>query len=181
MSNPKVAEDLANVFLSRCLVDYSFSRVAFVNEKVVGIILVKDMTKHQYHLLQIPKQIKSILVLYLSKEGRKITKMFRMINEIDQELLNKRHKSYPAELSLFAVDSSCRGKGIGKQLFQVALDYIHQQQIHEFYLFTDTSCNYGFYEHQGMKRCLEKEHQFYIKEKAVKIKFFIYEYLCHNK
>lgn len=31
-----------------------------------------------------------------------------------------------------------------------------------FYLFTDTSCNYGFYEHQGMVRRCEKEHVFYI-------------------
>ena len=38
-----------------------------------------------------------------------------------------------------------------------------QEKLKEFYLFTDTSCNYGFYEHQGMKRRLEKKHVFNIK------------------
>ncbi|MEE0810003.1 GNAT family N-acetyltransferase [Blautia sp.] len=39
---------------------------------------------------------------------------------------------YPAELALFAVDSSCRGKGIGKQLFQSAIDYMKQEQLDKF-------------------------------------------------
>ena len=69
-------------------------------------------------------------------------------------------KTYPAELALFAVRSSCQGKGIGKKLFHSALAYLKQQGLDEFYLFTDTSCNYGFYEHQGMCRRGQREHLF---------------------
>ena len=53
-----------------------------------------------------------------------------------------------------------------------------QEKLKEFYLFTDTSCNYGFYEHQGMKRRLEKEHIFNIKGQQAVMKFFIYDYQC---
>ena len=160
--SPKTASKLAKVFLSSCLTNYTFSRVAVLDERIVGIILVNNKAKHKCPLSYKLKQIKSIVSLYACKEGRKASKIFGNVYGIDQQLLNENHKSYPAELALFAVDSSCRGKGIGKKLFQSALDYIQQQELNEFYLFTDTSCNYGFYEHQGMVRRCEKKHHFHI-------------------
>lgn len=123
------------------------------------------------------QQIKALTALFLSKEGRGVFEIFKNVSGIDKELLQECGIEYPAELALFAVDSSCRGKGIGKQLFQSALDYMKQEQLDKFYLFTDTSCNYGFYEHQGMERCVEKEHIFNIKGQRASMKFFIYEYL----
>ena len=118
--------------------------------------------------------------LYSSKEGRNVSKIFGNVNGIDKQLLNENNKTYPAELALFAVSSSCRGKGIGKMLFQSALNYMKQEKLKEFYLFTDTSCNYGFYEHQGMKRRLEKKHVFNIKGQQAVMNFFIYDYQLSN-
>ena len=90
-------------------------------------------------------------------------------------MLRESGKNYPAELALFMVSPSCRGQGVGKALFQAALDYTGQQKLDEIYLFTDTSCNYGFYEHQGMRRRCEKEHLFHINGKAASTRFFIYD------
>lgn len=174
--SPKTASKLAKVFLSSCLTNYTFSRVAVLDERIVGIILVNNKAKHKCPLSYKLKQIKSIVSLYACKEGRKASKIFGNVYGIDQQLLNENHKSYPAELALFAVDSSCRGKGIGKKLFQSALDYIQQQELNEFYLFTDTSCNYGFYEHQGMVRRCEKKHSFNINGQTASMHFFIYDY-----
>ncbi len=174
--SPKTAAKLAGVFLSSCLTNYTFSRVALLNKKPVGIILVKNTALHKCPLKYRLKQIKSILSLYLSKEGRKVSKIFGSVNGIDKQLLADVNKVYPAELSLFAVDCSCRGKGIGKKLFNAALEYLKEQEINAFYLFTDTSCNYGFYEHQGMVRRCEQEHLFNIKGQHAKMNFFIYDY-----
>lgn len=179
-SSPKTARKLADAFLSSCLTNYTFSRVGVLNGTVVGIILVKDIKNHKCSFTDRRLQLKSILSLYASKEGRKVSKIFESVNGIDKQLLTESHRSYPAELALFAVSSSCRGKGIGKLLFQSALDYIKQVNLKEFYLFTDTSCNYGFYEHQGMKRRLEKSHTFQIKGQQVTMHFFIYDYQYHN-
>lgn len=44
--------------------------------------------------------------------------------------------------------------------------------------FTDTSCNYGFYEHQGMKRQQEKKHCFDINGLPGEMSFFLYDYSC---
>ncbi len=177
-SSPKIAIKLAKVFLSSCLTNYTFSRVAVVDGNVVGIIMVNNIAKHKCPLSNRLLQIKSILSLLSSKEGRKISKIFSNINGIDKQLLNENNKIYLAELALFVVSSSCRGKGIEKMLFQSVLKYMKQEKLKEFYLFTDTSCNYGFYEHQGMKRRLEKKHIFNIKEPQAIMNFFIYDYQC---
>ena len=175
-SSPKTAKKLARAFLSSCLTNHTFSKVAILDGNVVGIILVNHIEKHKCSFSKRLLQIRSILSLYLSREGRKVSKIFGNVNGIDKQLLSENNKNYPAELALFAVSSSCRGKGIGKILFQSALEYIKQENLREFYLFTDTSCNYGFYEHQGMIRRLEKQHVFHIKGEKAVMNFFIYDY-----
>lgn len=175
-SSPKTASKLARVFLSSCLTNYTFSRVALDNGVPVGIILAKNIARHKCPLKLKIQQLKAVISLFLSKEGRKVSKIFGNVNGIDKQLLQDCGKTYSAELALFAVNSSCRGKGIGKVLFQSVLEYMKEQKINEFYLFTDTSCNYGFYENQGMIRRCEKEHTFNINEQTAKMNFFIYDY-----
>ena len=175
-SSPKTASKLARVFLSSCLTNYTFSRVALDNGVPVGIILAKNIARHKCPIKLKIQQLKAVISLFLSKEGRKVSKIFGNVNGIDKQLLQDCGKTYSAELALFAVNSSCRGKGIGKVLFQSVHEYMKEQKINEFYLFTDTSCNYGFYENQGMIRRCEKEHTFNINEQTAKMNFFIYDY-----
>lgn len=179
-SSPKTAIQLAKVFLSSCLTNYTFSRVAVVDGTVAGIILVNQIAKHKCPLSNRFLQIKSILSLYSSKEGRDASKIFSSVNGIDQQLRNETNRTYPAELALFVVSSSCRGNGIGKMLFRSALDYMRQEELEEFYLFTDTSCNYAFYEHQGMKRRSEKKHIFTVKGQQAEMNFFLYDGQCQS-
>lgn len=174
--SPSVALKLSKLYLISCLTDSTYSRVALQNGKPVGLILGKNIKAHHcpFHLKV--KQFFEIAALCLSKEGRTVSKMFQSIECIDQELLKDCQKPYPAELVLFAVDSSLRGNGIGKMLFQSFLDYMKEQHMEEFYLFTDTTCNYGFYEHQGMSRRSETSKRFDIKGQLAKMRFFIYDY-----
>ena len=74
------------------------------------------------------------------------------------------------------IDENYRGLGIGKNLFESLLYYMKEQNIQQFYLFTDTSCNYGFYEHQGMRREHEKSLTMDIANQKQVMKFFIYSY-----
>lgn len=175
-SSPKTAVKLAKVFLSSCLTNQTFSRVAVLEGKPVGIILCKNAAIHKCPVKYRLKQVGAIASLFFSGEGRKVSKIFESVGGIDKQLLKECGKDYPAELALFAVDSACRGRGIGKMLFQAAEDYFREQNLEEFYLFTDTSCNYGFYEHQGMMRRCEKEHNFHISGQDAEMHFFIYDY-----
>ena len=176
-SSSKTAKKLARVFLSSCLTNYTYSRVALDNGKPVGILLLNNRAKHKCPFGLRVQQIRAIISLYLSKEGREVSEIFKNVSGIDKELLKECEIEYPAELALFAVDPSYRGKGIGKQLFQSVFEYMKEQKLNTFYLFTDTSCNYGFYEHQGMIRKGEKNHTFNMNGQSVKINFFIYDYV----
>lgn len=172
--SPKTAQKLARVFLSSCLTNQTFSQVALENGKPVGIILGKNISAHKCSFSYRWKQICSLISLYLTQEGRNASKIFGSVNGIDKELLAK-CGPYPAELALFVISPDCRGKGVGKQLYQRFLQYLKNEHLNSFYLYTDTSCNYGFYEHQGMVRRCEKEHIFTVNQKRSKMTFFIYD------
>lgn len=55
-----------------------------------------------------------------------------------------------AELKLFLVSGRARGHGIGRLLWLDALTYMDGKGITDFYLHTDSSCDVGYYDHQGM-------------------------------
>lgn len=175
-SSPKTAHKLAKVFLYSCLTNQTYTQVALQNELPVGIIMGKDILNHKCPFKYRIKQAQAILSLFLSAEGRKVTKIFKNVHDLDTQLLKESRVSEHGELAFFAVSASTRGKGVGKELFQNLLSYMKSQDIGQFYLFTDTSCNYGFYEHQGMVRRGKKEWTFHINEKIEKMEFYIYDY-----
>lgn len=175
---PKTAAQLASIYLSSCLANQTFTQVALVDGVPVGIIMGKNRTTHKCPFSLRLKMIKSIVKLLISKEGRKVSKIFGCVDGIDRELLSLCPTHYQGELAFFAISQNCRGKGIGKILFQKVVAYMHSQKIHHFYLFTDTSCNYGFYEHQGMKRQQEKKHRFHVNGMPEEMTFFLYDYNC---
>lgn len=176
LCSSKTAHKMAKVFLSSCLANQTYTKVALLSNKPIGVIMAKDIKLHKCPLKYKLKQAFAIMSLYLSKEGRNTSKIFSSVNEIDKDLLKECKKEYGGEVAFFAISSAARGKGIGKKMFSFMLEYMKSQNINNFYLFTDTSCNYGFYEHQGMNRCTEKSQSFVIKGKEANMTFFIYDY-----
>ena len=108
-SSPKTAIQLAKVFLSSCLTNYTFSRVAVVDGTVAGIILVNQTAKHKCPLSNRLLQIKSILSLYSSKEGRDASKIFGSVNGIDQHNYETKQtgpirQNWPCSLSVLRAE-----------------------------------------------------------------------------
>lgn len=56
------------------------------------------------------------------------------------------------EIVLFAVDRRYQRKGIGTELFKLAGSIFEKEAHSSYYLYTDTSCNYRYYDHLGMKK-----------------------------
>lgn len=179
LCSSKIARKMAKVFLSSCLTNQTYTQVALLNNQPIGIIMAKNSKIHRCPFKYRIKQIRDIISLYLSTEGRQTSKIFSSVNSIDEELLNECTKKYEGEVAFFAISSKARGKGIGKRMFSNMLEYMKSQNIKDFYLYTDTSCNYGFYEHQGMIKRKEKPKTFFIQGKEAKMTFFIYDY-CIN-
>lgn len=178
--SPKTAAKMAKVYLNSCLTNQTFTKVAEINGEPVGIIMGKDIENHKCPLSLRIKWLQSIISLYISKEGREISKIFAGVQGIDKELLSACKEKYKGELAFFAISEKCRGKGLGKQLFQSVVDYMKSQHIFKFYLFTDTSCNYLFYEHMGLTRRCEKKQIMDVKGEKGDMTFFIYDYQIEN-
>lgn len=174
--SPKTAAKMAKVYLNSCLTNQTFTRVAEVDGVPVGIIMGKDIQNHKCPFSMRLSWLCSVIELLITKEGREISQIFDCVQSIDEELISRCNKEYQGELAFFAISEKCHGKGLGRKLFQTVVDYMHTQNIPEFYLFTDTSCNYPFYEHLGMKRCGEKKQVIHTHSEDGNMTFFIYEY-----
>lgn len=174
----KTAVKMAKVYLNSCLTNQTFTRVAEIDGEPVGIIMGKDIRKHKCPLSLRMKWLKSIAELYISKEGREISKIFAGVQGIDKELLTYCKKDYRGELAFFVISEKYRGKGLGRRLFSSVVDYMKSKDISEFYLFTDTSCNYLFYEHLGLTRRCEKKQMIDVKGQKGDMTFFVYDYQC---
>ena len=174
--SPRTAAGLAKVYLTSCLINQTFIRVAEVDGQPAGVIMGKDIARHQCPLSLRLKWLRSIVELSLSKEARTVSRVFTRVQEIDDELLAASGKNYQGELAFFAVGADCRGKGIGKLLFEAVVEEMRSCGIPEFFLFTDTSCNYPFYEHMGLTRRCEKHWTMEMGGRREEMTFFLYDY-----
>ena len=68
-----------------------------------------------------------------------------------------------------------RGEGVGEGLYEEGMRYLSYSGVANFYLFTDTSCNYGFYEHQGLKRRVQRQKEVVVNGMKQGMNFFIYD------
>ena len=174
-ATPKTARKLAKVYLATCLTNQTYTRVAEVNGVPVGLILGKDIEKHHCPPKYRLRQISALCGLLISKEGREILNFYKNVDDIDNRLLRQCSKDYTGELALFALSPEYRGLGIGKMLFRCLLAYMESRSISDFYLYTDTSCNFGFYEHQGMVRQQQYKHLVHMKGQKGELEFYLYD------
>ena len=172
---PETAGKLAKAYLSSCLANQTYTRVAEVNGVTAGVILGKNIEKHRCPLRYRWRQITALCQLLISKEGREILNFYRDVDGIDDQLLKRCGKDYQGEVSLFALSPEYRGLGIGKKLFDCLLAYMKSQSIEDFYLYTDTSCNFGFYEHQGMKRQQQHKQLVNLRGQNGNLEFYLYD------
>ncbi|MEG0093643.1 MAG: GNAT family N-acetyltransferase [Erysipelotrichaceae bacterium] len=157
--NKKTAKALARVFLSSCLANQNFTSVALINNEPVGVIMGKSEKKHPILLYYHLHQFISIIKMISFQEGRKVLKMFEGFEKINKELSKQCTIKFDGEIAFFVVSKKQRGTGIGKELFRQVKEYMKSEFIDCYYLYTDSSCNYGFYEHQGLIRFQEKKLQ----------------------
>lgn len=171
----KTAARLARIYLTGCMGNQTFIRVAEVEGVASGVIMGKDCRGFKVTAASRLKLLGEGLLLCSGREGRRIAGAYSGIDQVDQALLKDSGRQFQGEVAFFAIDEKCRGLGIGKMLFGELLSYMKGRGIHMFYLFTDSSCNYGFYEHQGMRRCGKTCYEVPLGIKN-EMEFYLYEY-----
>ena len=156
--SPEIASSMAKFYLASCLSEQTFTCVALNNNEPVGVIMGKNCNAKRLSWRFVLTQLKSVISILSSQEGRKIAAIFREFYRLEHSLLQEAGQDYDGELVFFAVRSDQRGMGIGKGLYTRLMRYFKNEQLCSFYLNTDTTCNIGFYEHQGLEKKAEKKY-----------------------
>lgn len=125
--------------------------VAQKDDKVIGFLVARNIPN--IAASSFDNRINAITKKLSEQREGIIVKLFRWkMNSINKRLINKVNKNYEAELQFFAVDKDFRGFGVGKQLFEIFNNYLTSINAKSFYLYTDTTCNYKFYDNYGLSR-----------------------------
>lgn len=174
-------KDLLDIMLSgylqECILDSSFSKVAQKDGKVIGFILGnakndKNRIINSDNPLDI--DMNSIESIVNSKENRTLLEEFLKIQTAYKEVIKGKEDQFQGCIQLFVVSKESRGLGVGKALVKYLSDYMKSMNVKSLYLFTDSRCNYGFYDSQNFNKLNEKQVSFdYV---HAKLDIFLYGY-----
>lgn len=171
----KTAVILSKAYLSNCLKNQTYTEVAIVDGNVAGVIVGRNTKKLNMNFKIRIRKFFSVLKLKLTREGRRVVEIKSEVDSINKKLLKKSKYDYGGEIPLFIMDEKYRGFGIGKSLFKDMLKFMGKDNVKSLYLYTDTDCNYKFYEKQGMKRRKESMYSCLTEGFDWSMKLFLYD------
>ena len=133
----------------------TFALVAEFNGHVIGYIAARagspepEIEKHWSNLYdetfkkieEASKDVASDLAGFYEFEERAHKQMLKDLSD-----------DTTFELVLFAVSQEARGRGVGSTLLGRAVDYLKSQGASSMFLYTDSTCNWQYYENRGMER-----------------------------
>lgn len=164
-------------YLQECILDTSFSKVAIKDEKVIGFILGSAKNdKNRVSNINEPLTFdnNSIESIMSTEENQILFKEFSKITDAYKDLIKDKEDMFQGCIQLFVVSKESRGLGVGKTLVKYLSDYMKSMDVDSLYLFTDSRCNYGFYDSQNFNKLDEKE--IYFNYVDSKLNVFLYGY-----
>ncbi|HHY72031.1 MAG TPA: GNAT family N-acetyltransferase [Bacillus bacterium] len=154
-SNPNMLDIVLEMYLRGCLLEQTYTEVVEENGEVIGLLFGKVNEKN--HVLKNAPHLWALFIcrvklLFTNKKEKASLHDYKKITNSYSHLIKECHDHFDGEVVLFIVGEKCRGKGIGKTLMKHYLNFCKGKEIKSLYLFTDTKCNYGFYENNGFIR-----------------------------
>ncbi|HWT26644.1 MAG TPA: GNAT family N-acetyltransferase, partial [Mobilitalea sp.] len=179
VSDSQTLECFKMQYVYSCLSEAIYTCVSEQDGKIIGVIM--GHAKTDYHILRHLPYVAnmarySLKMKYLSRKSKAGIKDYKNLHKIYHNFSQKHKGEFDGVLTLFAVDESCRGFGVGKNLLAGLLDYLHEQNVKRIYLYTDTTCSYGFYEHMGFERLEEQILNLTREGNPFQMKVFLYGY-----
>lgn len=177
-----ISQRLAAIDAEECLSRTTHAAAAEYEGRVVGVILGSEQgrTTPVQHLRHRMRQIRLGLPLLGSAAGVRGLCGQLALAHIDGKLLRdaglgkrdgraergeraehgkrteRGERAGRPEIALFVVSPETRGQGVGRRLFNHMLDHFRAIGADGYFLFTDSSCDVGFYEHNGLKRAASR-------------------------
>lgn len=154
-ASPKLAKKLSRLYLATCLCCQDFTRVAVYQGESVGIIMGRDVKNHRVRAKYALRALFLGTGIMITREGRNKARRFSGINALNEKMLAECGRTFDAELEFFALRADTRGAGIGKSLYLAFADFMKSRKLKSFFLYTDSTCNVGFYDHLGLTQIAE--------------------------
>ena len=172
-----ISMSAAQAYALTCLSRSTKKYTAFVNGEFAGVLMLwaKGRRKgygYKGRLQRITSYMESL------ESYPRFAEDFANMERVDEELRKTYAKDIPGEIVLMILSERFRGMGIGKTMFNLACRYFCTNGVDRFFLYTDTDCNYGFYDAMGAEKlggcdtyCLGEELGMYI---------YTYDIDCNN-
>ncbi len=167
------------IYLRLGLLRASYSQVAEEGGVPVGLILGRIKT--DYRLIRNMRHLPALLgaglkFLLFFPRGKLLFQQAVREHQAYDQLMHAAQGSFDGEVVLFIVSEEMRGRGVGKKLITDFLELCRRRGLNRIYLYSDTSCNYGFYDRMGFQRIGEKKIRDENLETGQDFTVFLYEY-----
>ncbi|MGP4989521.1 MULTISPECIES: GNAT family N-acetyltransferase [Actinomycetes] len=172
-----VLDSALEIYLRERLLASTWTRVAVQDGRVVGVIMGQVDGQPRLggrftnRLLTLAHMLRAGI---LGLPQWKSMRQYFAFDRVYGELRKKTPSPLTDELTLFAVDSSTRGLGIGKTLYRDYLDHLRSLGRSDFYLYTDSLCTFQFYEKQGMTRTASEDMNLVLDGKPEALGVYLY-------
>lgn len=179
IEDKNVLESFLNVYLYSCLAEKTFSAVAELDGKTVGVILGNVKKRHNLFksfIYNLKSSYYMLITGFRAIKYKSNIKKYKGITKIYKNLMKEVNKDFEGILTLFVVDKQFQGYGIGKNLLSKFLYYAKENKIKNLYLYTDSKCNYKFYDKNGFVKINEDIFNVVNKNNKFDLEIFLYEY-----
>lgn len=144
-----------------CLARVTTAFVAELDGQPVALIVGRvDALDHRGKLnTHRINSLRTMLRLLFVKDGFKAIGEILGVLGIDRQLRRQASldgHEYAAEVVLFVLDPAARGHGLGRRMFERMMAAFHEAGVTKYFLFTDSTCDVGFYLHRGLVQVCEQ-------------------------
>lgn len=179
VTDPNSLKSIKQQYVYSCLSEATYTCVAEQDGEVVGVIM--GNAKSNYKLFRHLPVIcgtawYGLKLILFGRKCQASVRDYKNLHRVYHTFSQKHKGEFDGVLTLFAVREICRGFGVGKKLLNGLLQYLRNQGTRRIYLYTDNTCNTGFYEHQGFERLEEQPLAMIRDGKSFELNVFLYGY-----
>lgn len=147
----KYGQEIATFYLIQCANGSNVAKTLLVDGEPCGILILKEMPGEKVDLSEEYRNYKESL----EHQVDTFEQCERDMDEFDRvynEFASKYKRPEWAELGLLILSDKHKGLGLGRRLIDEARRCASERGMTGLFFYTDTDCNFGFYDHMGAVR-----------------------------
>ncbi|MCL1993048.1 MAG: GNAT family N-acetyltransferase [Spirochaetes bacterium] len=165
------------LYFNQVLYNTSFGKAALVGGRLAGIIFGYangELPKFRMMMEDPAAHIMSLLNMK-EYERQNINEFMTKLGGAYEGLLEE-GGDYDGTLDFLVVSEEARGLKIGARLWEEVKAYFQEKKARAIYVFTDTECNFGFYEHLGFSRRAQTPLTYVFAGERLEVEVYLYDY-----